>query len=471
MLPLARLAPHLTVSVALVVVSALGGAALGAVPNAAQVPVQQMLTLATVAITVTAALALSVAGRLDGDVAATWIGAGLLVYAVFALPITAARFGNTVGPVGELVDVVCLAAATTMLGLGLSGRPGPVRSRWLTCGVCATGVGVVTAAALVPQVRPMSDALDVAVVGVLLLWAAVAVSLVAAGVRQYSVLRQRVGFGLALLAVSHLGQTEAFREMLAGPALTALRSVAVIVIVVGVVPHLRACVRSIRDRDLAAASRLDAAEQEARDRDHELRNLVLGLSGAVTLLAQPDHEGRADLSAAMSAELQRLERLLDRAPRSGHGRFDVHDALRTAVVVQRAAGMPITLDVAADLTVRGDGQALTQVVTNLLLNCHRHARGTLVRVSASEVNGSVLVLVRDHGPGIPLGHDHAVFERGHRDEAGGGRGLGLGISRRLVRDMGGDLHLTRPADGGPGCLAVLTLPATARPRAVAQLAH
>ena len=122
-----------------------------------------------------------------------------------------------------------------------------------------------------------------------------------------------------------------------------------------------------------------------------------------------------------------------------------------------AAGATIDLDVPAGLRARGSAETLTQVVTNLLVNCSRHAAGSPVRVSASEITGSVLVLVRDRGPGIDAGQEHAVLDRGRRSAVTGGRGLGLGISRDLMRARGGDLRIGRPADG-PGCLAVLELP-------------
>jgi len=70
--------------------------------------------------------------------------------------------------------------------------------------------------------------------------------------------------------------------------------------------------------------------------------------------------------------------------------------------------------------------------------------------------------VRDHGPGVPpddAARIFAPFERGCRDSSDPvtGVGLGLALARGLARDMGGDLTLESPPDGG-ACF-VLEVPA------------
>ena len=69
----------------------------------------------------------------------------------------------------------------------------------------------------------------------------------------------------------------------------------------------------------------------------------------------------------------------------------------------------------------------------------------------------MVVEVRDRGPGLPVGEEERVFERGVRDEDAGGSGLGLAISRRMAEECGGSLTL-QTVQNPLGCLAVLTLP-------------
>jgi signal transduction histidine kinase len=115
--------------------------------------------------------------------------------------------------------------------------------------------------------------------------------------------------------------------------------------------------------------------------------------------------------------------------------------------------------------VRGDFDRLEQVMTNLLDNAFRHtpAEGA-VRVTARTVApGTVQVVVSDTGRGIlPEDLPH-LFERFYRAEHrmnGKGHGLGLAISREIVRAHGGDIRAT--SEVGRGTTFAFTLPSADR---------
>ena len=81
-------------------------------------------------------------------------------------------------------------------------------------------------------------------------------------------------------------------------------------------------------------------------------------------------------------------------------------------------------------------------------------------------NGKVAgVRVIDQGPGIAAEQQSAIFEKFERlgRSGDGGSGLGLYISRRLARAMGGDLKVKSTA--GEGATFTLTLPARKDPKA------
>jgi signal transduction histidine kinase len=108
-----------------------------------------------------------------------------------------------------------------------------------------------------------------------------------------------------------------------------------------------------------------------------------------------------------------------------------------------------------------DPDRLTQALDNLLDNAISHAgSGAKVRV-AVEQGETARVTVSDDGQGIPANHLERIFEPFFRVDPArtmdeGHSGLGLRISRGLVRAMGGELTLA--SKQGAGTTAVITVP-------------
>lgn len=76
--------------------------------------------------------------------------------------------------------------------------------------------------------------------------------------------------------------------------------------------------------------------------------------------------------------------------------------------------------------------------------------------------------VSDHGPGIPESERRRIFRSFHKSaeqaaETKPGIGLGLALSKRLARTMGGSLSCAKRKDGGSGAVFVLDLPGQADP--------
>jgi signal transduction histidine kinase len=220
-------------------------------------------------------------------------------------------------------------------------------------------------------------------------------------------------------------------------------------------------------------------EQFVADASHQLRSPLTALRLRIeNLRYDADPAAERDLDGALE-EVERLSRLVDgllalaRADRRAPDRAVrdlaplVHaraDAWRPA-----AAESDVTLDVSAAPGLRCDlaDGALEQVLDNLLANALDVAPpGTVVTLAAARDGATVEVTVADAGPGMDAeARDHAFdrFWRGRDDRRGSG--LGLAIVRRLVEADGGAVRLEE-APGG-GLLAVVRLPAVARPGAPA----
>ena len=89
-------------------------------------------------------------------------------------------------------------------------------------------------------------------------------------------------------------------------------------------------------------------------------------------------------------------------------------------------------------------------------NAFTHAR-TSVGFSAAADERSVAITVSDDGDGIAAQDRESVFRSGERCVESDGAGLGLALSRRVARTLGGDVRVT--STGQPTSFT-LTLPRT-----------
>jgi two-component system sensor histidine kinase SenX3 len=114
------------------------------------------------------------------------------------------------------------------------------------------------------------------------------------------------------------------------------------------------------------------------------------------------------------------------------------------------------------LVVLGDRRQLTSAVYNLLENAVKFSpQGSKVRCIGRADGDDALVIVEDHGVGIPSRDLERIFERFYRVDAGrsrstGGTGLGLAIVRHVAANHRGSIQVE--AREGEGSTFTLTLP-------------
>lgn len=368
----------------------------------------------------------------------------LAIYAILLMPLSV--MSTQAG-----AAAVCAAnfSASMMFlafsALGLRARPTQWGSGW--CGVCYAIIGAVAmaAATAVPPVHAFfftsSATLSrLVVVG----WGIVAVLFVIRGVMRSQTLTWRIGLGLAVIAIAHL--LRAVGEA-TGPYLpfAALRLLGTLVLLFALAAHIYAVSNQEAARRELELRRVKAAEEAAAERDHEMRNVLTGLSGAAYLIgSSPGGQVPAELSSAVQTELERLRTLLERsADESPSGGASVEEVLTRLVMLRVAAGANVALNVESGLRVAVPSAKLAQVVTNLLVNCSRHAPGANVWVRAGRRAGKARIEIVDDGPGLA----HGTASRA------GGRGIP--VSARLLAEHGGTLY-TLPVPRG--CAVVIEVP-------------
>jgi signal transduction histidine kinase len=211
-------------------------------------------------------------------------------------------------------------------------------------------------------------------------------------------------------------------------------------------------------------------QQLTRELSHELRNPLARIIAELDWWqARPrsatdtrtTHDAIADAARSMRMI---CDTLLDDARDSAattRGVSDVPTVLRRlADRVDSAAEVEVVVTVPdPGLSAGVPDTLLERIASPLLDNALRHARSR-VEIRAGTRAGGVRVDVTDDGAGVPESFAPQLFQPGRRARPGDGHdgaGLGLSLSRRLARSVGGEVH--HDEKHTPGASFVISLPA------------
>jgi signal transduction histidine kinase len=214
---------------------------------------------------------------------------------------------------------------------------------------------------------------------------------------------------------------------------------------------------------------------------HELRQPLSAALPAIelqkrSLSAERRHRAREVIEEQLLQIARLVEDLVD-VSHISRGTLDLRlERVDLRLVVRQAIGMTQSLfdargqcidvvvgDHAAWLS--GDAARLKQVFSNLLRNAASYTpAGGRIALSLEQVNGEVMVRVRDSGVGIPrdaLNRIFTIFDRGDGHGPSQGLGIGLAIVRQIVELHGGTVSAASDGEGH-GSEFVVRLPASER---------
>ncbi len=220
---------------------------------------------------------------------------------------------------------------------------------------------------------------------------------------------------------------------------------------------------------------------------HELRTPLAAIYGSAQTLLRDDidmdEDMRKRLVDVIAKESERLARIADDilfANKLDSGQFVLGDgtvdlcALAHGVVEEMRVSFADRGDISFDCAVPkalepvvADSDKLRQVLLNLVDNAVKYSpAGGRVQVSVAVRDGGVRIAVSDEGIGIAPLEQRRIFGKFYRVDPElargvGGTGLGLYISRELVRRMGG--RVTVSSQVGDGSTFVVDLPMRVAP--------
>jgi len=225
---------------------------------------------------------------------------------------------------------------------------------------------------------------------------------------------------------------------------------------------------------------------------HDLKNPLGAADGFAQLLEEGvlgeleprQKEGVEKIRSSLESSLRLIGDLLELA-RAESGQLELRceptdlaalarEAAETHRAQAAAAGLALEVDTpASPLWADTDPVRVLQVLGNLVGNAVKYTEAGRVRVTAETRDAGpgegrwIAISVRDTGPGIPPEMHEQVFAEFERLGAGRaqGAGIGLAISRRVARLLGGDITLE--SELGVGSTFTFWLPVTARPEPTA----
>lgn len=204
---------------------------------------------------------------------------------------------------------------------------------------------------------------------------------------------------------------------------------------------------------------------------HELRTPLTSIRGSVALLElklkhDPSASQLIDIALRNSDRLSRLVNDILNLGKLKAGEMELYlrqlnswDPIVQAVEASRHFADQYGVTIVAQeperkLQIVADAEKLIQVLVNLLSNAAKFSpNGSTVTIGVEQNDRLVQIYISDQGPGIPTELAEAVFDKFFQVDSSdtrsrGGVGLGLSISREIVKALGGNIRFeSLPGNG------------------------
>jgi signal transduction histidine kinase len=123
------------------------------------------------------------------------------------------------------------------------------------------------------------------------------------------------------------------------------------------------------------------------------------------------------------------------------------------------SGSTVETHIEEPVVARCDHLRLEQVIVNLLINALKYGQGKPIKITVRRTNGSLRMVVEDHGIGISPAAQERIFDRFERAVSAthyGGLGLGLYITRQIILAHQGTIRVISVE--GSGSTFIVELP-------------
>jgi signal transduction histidine kinase len=202
---------------------------------------------------------------------------------------------------------------------------------------------------------------------------------------------------------------------------------------------------------VALKNNLESLGEMSAGLAHEFKNAIATLQGYAQLLQSMELNDKAQVAAgSLLNEVRNLSGMVTAFLNFARPQPLHLEDVSLADLIQDCAAelrLKVVVDVAPSLTIRADERMLRLALLNLMRNGAEANPEGSVSVSAAREDGSVVIKVRDNGPGISPADLQKIFIPFFTTKAKG-HGIGLALTHRIVTQHGGTLTATNAPDGG-----------------------
>ncbi|MCR9202264.1 MAG: ATP-binding protein [Planctomycetaceae bacterium] len=216
---------------------------------------------------------------------------------------------------------------------------------------------------------------------------------------------------------------------------------------------------------LLKAERFAAMGQTVAVLSHHIKNILQGVGGGGYLIRKGVKDGNAEMAEQGLGIVERnhgrisdlvmdmLSFSKERVPdlQAGDVNEVCRDVMQLAETRATENGVSLELREGSLPTAHFDSEGIHRALLNIVLNgidaVAEHEDGcVIVQTEYDSGNDVMLVAVTDNGPGIPDEQHAAVFQVFESSKGERGTGIGLPVSRKIIREHGGRIRI----EGGPG---------------------
>ena len=231
-----------------------------------------------------------------------------------------------------------------------------------------------------------------------------------------------------------------------------------------------AIVHDLHQRQLEHADRLATAGEIATSMAHEIKNPVAGVLGALHVFSSDIAEAdpRREILDEMKIQLERVNHAVNDLLAYARPNLPVFEECSINELIERTRkllgqqtkGTHILIEAHLDpalKTIHADRKQLQQVLWNIFLNALQSMNGSggTLTITSGKENTSVVIRVQDTGVGMTTEGLNQVFKPFFTTKHKG-TGLGMTVSKRIMEQHHGSIHLS--STQGKGTIVTLVLP-------------